>query len=63
MELNRFCTSIVAVQADGKIVHGRNLDYNFQEYLTNLTLIARFERNGKVLFLILFLSVLFKLYI
>ena len=44
----RFCTSIVTTQADGKIIHGRNLDYNFPDYLRNLTVRAEFYRNNTV---------------
>ena len=39
---------IVAQEANGQIIHGRNLDYDFPEYLQNLTYIAEFYRNGSV---------------
>ena len=48
----RFCTSIVASQANGQIIHGRNLDYDFPEFLQNLTYMAKYYRNGTVFDLI-----------
>ena len=44
----RFCTSIVTSQANGQIIHGRNLDYDFPEYLQNLAYMAKYYRNGTV---------------
>ena len=44
----RFCTSIVAKQANGQIIHGRNLDYGDAGYLQNVTYVAEFYRDGKV---------------
>ena len=49
-DLTAFCTGIIAQKADGQIIHGRNLDYNFAEYLQNLTYIAQFQRNNSLLF-------------
>jgi penicillin V acylase-like amidase (Ntn superfamily) len=46
----RFCTSIVAQQKDGQIIHGRNLDYEFSPELQNLTYIAEYYRDGELLF-------------
>ena len=31
-----------------QIIHGRNLDYDFPEFLQNLTFIAEFHKNGEV---------------
>lgn len=35
-ELDSYCTSIIAKQADGKIIHGRNLDFDFAPQLRGL---------------------------
>ncbi len=47
---NRFCTGILASKSNGQIIHGRNLDYDYAPYLANVTYIAKFVRNGTVLF-------------
>ncbi|KAM9329674.1 N-acylethanolamine-hydrolyzing acid amidase-like [Gastrophryne carolinensis] len=47
-EATAFCTSIVAQDKKGNIYHGRNLDYNFNDILRNLTLDVDFIRNGKI---------------
>uniref|UniRef100_A0A9J2PK63 Acid ceramidase N-terminal domain-containing protein n=1 Tax=Ascaris lumbricoides TaxID=6252 RepID=A0A9J2PK63_ASCLU len=44
------CTSIVAENEDGIILHGRNLDYEMTPLLRNLTIIAEFTRDDKVLY-------------
>lgn len=44
------CTSIVAEDFSGKIIHGRNLDYEMPSLLRNLTIIADFMRNDKIIF-------------
>ena len=46
-ELRASCTSLVAVAADGTIIHGRNLDYAFGEYLTLLHYVGIFTIGGK----------------
>ena len=46
-EMLAFCTSIVAQQADGKIIMGRNIDgWDVQDVLAPLTYKARFLRDG-----------------
>ena len=47
---SKACTSIVGERLDGRIVHGRNLDYSFQGYLRNVTITVMFERSGKVVY-------------
>ena len=42
------CTSIVAADDDGQILHGRNLDYGMTELLKNATILVDFVRGGKV---------------
>lgn len=44
------CTSIVAANSNGTVVHGRNLDYHARDDLRELTLQADFVKNGKVQF-------------
>uniref|UniRef100_A0A915CDB5 N-acylethanolamine-hydrolyzing acid amidase n=1 Tax=Parascaris univalens TaxID=6257 RepID=A0A915CDB5_PARUN len=44
------CTSIVAENEDGIILHGRNLDYEMTPLLRNGTLIAEFTRDDKVIY-------------
>ncbi|XP_077582484.1 N-acylethanolamine-hydrolyzing acid amidase-like [Stigmatopora nigra] len=46
-EVTAFCTSIVAQDNDGKIYHGRNLDYP-HAVLRNLTVNVIFKKNGKI---------------
>lgn len=46
-ELDAYCTSIVAQTTDGKIVHSRNLDFDFPPYLRNVTYKAKFVKDGK----------------
>ena len=43
-ELQSFCTSIVASQADGTIVHGRVMDFDYNEYLRSIAYKAKFVR-------------------
>ena len=51
LKLNfRFCTSIVAQQKNGQIIHGRNFDYDFSSDLQNVTFIAEYYRDGELLF-------------
>ena len=54
----RACTSIVTSDQDGKIIQGRNLDYNAPEFLKNLTMQVDFHKDGKVC-LHVFLTMLF----
>ncbi|MCP9257556.1 N-acylethanolamine-hydrolyzing acid amidase [Dirofilaria immitis] len=44
------CTSIVAEDYNGRIIHGRNLDFNMASLLQNLTIIADFTRDGNILY-------------
>ncbi|VDN03490.1 unnamed protein product [Thelazia callipaeda] len=44
------CTSIVAEDHQGQIIHGRNLDYNIAPLLRNLTIIADFARKKNILY-------------
>ena len=41
------CTSIVARNENGTILHGRNLDYDFPSFLKQLTANVEFMRKGK----------------
>nr|XP_033795395.1 N-acylethanolamine-hydrolyzing acid amidase isoform X2 [Geotrypetes seraphini] len=47
-EASMYCTSIVAEDGNGTIYHGRNLDYDFADYLRNLTIDVKFEKNNRV---------------
>lgn len=49
-ELQAFCTSIVARQADGTILHGRNLDFSFADQMRDITYVAHYYKNGLPLF-------------
>ncbi|XP_070532010.1 N-acylethanolamine-hydrolyzing acid amidase-like isoform X2 [Ptychodera flava] len=49
-EFMTFCTSIVAQDANGKIWHGRNMDYGFVDVLRNMTIIADVTKGGKVIY-------------
>jgi N-acylethanolamine-hydrolysing acid amidase len=49
-DITTFCTSIVAQNSHGIIMHGRNLDYNFKDYLKNLIYEAKFVKNGTLLY-------------
>ncbi|CAG9540251.1 unnamed protein product [Cercopithifilaria johnstoni] len=44
------CTSIVAEDHKGRIIHGRNLDYVMTSLIRNLTIIADFTRGGNILY-------------
>jgi len=44
------CTSIVARQADGKIIHGRNMDFGFPDAMRNASYVGQFYKNGELLF-------------
>ena len=41
------CTSIVAETINGTIMHARNLDYSFVDYLKNITITVHFQKGGK----------------
>ena len=42
------CTSIVAVDKKGGIIHGRNLDYDAASRLRDVTVEIEFQQSGKV---------------
>jgi len=48
--MQAFCTSIVARQPDGTILHGRNLDFDFADEMRNVTFVAQFYRGEEHLF-------------
>ena len=41
-EYASFCTSLIVKMDNGTIVHLRNLDFPFRDYIKNLTYIAKF---------------------
>ncbi|RXM97082.1 Serine/threonine-protein phosphatase with EF-hands 2 [Acipenser ruthenus] len=47
-ETTAFCTSIVSQDTKGNIYHGRNLDYEHDDILRNITVDVQFIRNGQV---------------
>ena len=49
-ELTAFCTSIVAVNNTGSIIHGRNLDYELADDLKELVIDVDFKRNGNTVY-------------
>ncbi|XP_071956598.1 N-acylethanolamine-hydrolyzing acid amidase-like [Antedon mediterranea] len=49
-EATAFCTSIVAVDSDNMIWHGRNLDYHLADILRNLTVVLDWKRNNRTVF-------------
>ncbi|VDK83628.1 unnamed protein product [Onchocerca ochengi] len=44
------CTSIVAEDHNGRIIHGRNLDFDMTSLLRNMTIIADFTQGGNILY-------------
>lgn len=44
------CTSIVAEDLNGTIIHGRNLDYSIHSLLCNLTITVDFQKGGKTMY-------------
>ena len=44
------CTSIIARQSDGKVIHGRNLDWNIPAELRNFVMTIHFTKGGEELF-------------
>jgi len=49
-EFSAACTSIVAEDSNGRILHGRNLDFGFKPALAPLTAEIDFVRNGSLVF-------------
>jgi len=49
-EFEAFCTSVVARQADGTVLHGRNLDFAYPDEMRDITYVANFYQNGVHLF-------------
>jgi hypothetical protein len=49
-ELRAWCTSIIAKQADGTIIHSRDLDYLSVSLFNNMTYRAKFTKGGEPLF-------------
>jgi N-acylethanolamine-hydrolysing acid amidase len=48
-DISAFCTSIVFRGSDGKVHHGRNLDYSFRELIGNITANGEFYQGGKLI--------------
>jgi len=44
------CTSVVARTDENKIIHGRNLDFEFFRYFANLTAVLDYHKDGKLLY-------------
>jgi len=36
-ELSAFCTSVIAYDANGTVIHGRNMDFLFEATMRNIT--------------------------
>jgi len=49
-ELGAWCTSVVVKQADGTIIHGRNLDYPDEVTMQAIVYNGTFTRNGEEVF-------------
>ena len=49
-EIVAWCTSIIAKQANGEIIHARNLDYGFEDLMRALTFRAHYKQNGEFIF-------------
>jgi hypothetical protein len=49
-ELSSFCTSILAADPSGMVIHVRNLDFAFADLMRNLTYEGWFYRNETLLF-------------
>lgn len=45
-EFSAFCTSVLAYDSNGTIIHGRNLDFAFAPAMRNVTYEAVFQRDG-----------------
>ena len=50
MSAVKACTSIIMRTETGRIIHGRNLDFEFAQYLADLSSVAVFYKNGNPLF-------------
>lgn len=44
------CTSILALNSNGTLLHGRNLDYAFKDLIRNFTIDVEFHRGGTLVF-------------
>jgi len=44
------CTSIIARQTDGTLIHGRNMDFAFPDAMRNASYIGQFYRGGELLY-------------
>jgi hypothetical protein len=50
-DVGAWCTSIIVKQADGTIIHSRDLDYgNAEDQMAKMTYRAKFHRSGKYVF-------------
>lgn len=49
-EFSAFCTSVIAQDASGKIIHSRNLDFAFAGPMRSITYEAVFTRDDKELY-------------
>jgi len=49
-ELESYCTSIIAKQSDGQIIHARNLDFGNTDAMRKISYRARFVRNGEYVY-------------
>ncbi|KAL4507129.1 hypothetical protein ABPG72_001922 [Tetrahymena utriculariae] len=47
---NMGCTSVVVRQPDNTLFHARNLDYSFQQEISQLAIQAHWMRNGKIIY-------------
>lgn len=45
-----FCTSVILINNDGEAVLGRNLDYGFQQYLANSSVVLVYYKNKQEIF-------------
>jgi N-acylethanolamine-hydrolysing acid amidase len=48
VDITSFCTSVVAVQSDGQIIHGRNLDFDFPTVLQPLVHRVYLQVDGRI---------------
>lgn len=49
-EFSAFCTSVIAYDSEGSIIHSRNLDFAFAPSMRNITYEANFVKDGKNLY-------------
>jgi hypothetical protein len=49
-EYHAYCTSVIVRTTDGTIIHGRNLDYNFQDNIRESTADVEVYKDGKLLY-------------